>query len=54
MDMFENCKFLDEKLNDVDCSVERDTRNYVGEMRCVFLCFALNDQGCGFSRCGEW
>ena len=30
-DMFENCKFLDEKLNDVDCSVERDTRDYVGE-----------------------
>ena len=31
-DIFEKCNFLDEKLNDVDCSVERDTRDYVGEI----------------------
>ena len=31
-DIFQKCKFLDEKLNDVDCSVERDTRDYVGEI----------------------
>ena len=36
MDMFENCKFLDEKLNDVDCSVERDTRDYVGEKMAIW------------------
>ena len=31
-DIFQKCKFLDEKLNDVDCSIERDTRDYVGEI----------------------
>ena len=34
--MFEKCKFLDEKLNDVDCSVERDTRDYVGEKLAIW------------------
>ena len=42
-DMFEKCKFLDEKLNDVDCSIERDTRDYVGEKQAtlcgVFIVF---------------
>ena len=30
-EMFEKCNFFDEKLNDIDCSVERDTRDYVGK-----------------------
>ena len=31
-DIFQKCKFLDEKLTDVDCSIEGDTRDYVGEI----------------------
>ena len=32
-DIFQKCNFIDEKLNDIDCSVERDTRDYVGKKR---------------------
>ena len=34
-DMFQKCNFLDEKLNDIDCSIERDTREYVGKIHCM-------------------
>ena len=30
-DLFENCDFIDEDFNDVDCGVEKDTRDYVGK-----------------------
>ena len=33
IDIFQKCNFFDEKLNDIDCSVERDTRDYVGKKR---------------------
>ena len=36
-DLFSRCRFLDENLENVDCSVESETRDYVGEYLCPIL-----------------
>ena len=40
-EMFEKCNFFDEKLNDIDCSVERDTRDYVGKNHSLKLTMSV-------------
>ena len=49
-DIFQKCNFLDEKLNDIDCSVERDTRDYVGKNRMHSLSSSLELMVSGWGR----